>query len=634
MVTGLATPTSDLDVVVLTEWSPEDQFHFDENYYYFKTTTPSNDDPVPMDTESVTFTETQPPVTPTTDSTKVKICGSFDACDKDYKLILDMIASLPDLGDVLALPNARCPIIHFTHKQIKITCDLSINSRLGLYNTKLIKAYLDFDPRVPRLLHIIRAWARTINIKRTHLNNYALTLMLIYAMQRSTPPVLPSLQSPSFWPLNMEWIGKRGFTTATNSNDITVDGWMLQYNNPSSFMPSKNCMTLSQLLYHFFHFYSAVFPYEQQVVAIHISANSSLTIADACSLAARSAPSSLPAKLRSLKSGFFCVQDPIELSHNVTKSMNFSSLKCLKDEMSKAHTLISDMLENEQMEFKVNTVKFNLGIFKLFTACQNNDSTSVMIPKTPSKDCAILFFTLDKICKLLAKVPQFTDLSQSLYTYDKAYSFTLKCVVIQSLVFILENQLSFQCEAVPLGTEPANNDPVDDLSPVFVTNEEMVIINGQLPLMSVEGMNDRKRQRSNDENDSDEVDKNNDFKCNKLEDSICPLAHLLELSSSLKLHSYQCSAYCNTWTKIRQAKRLQARTGMTSSSMDSLSTHSPVLKFDVSCIEPDDVTGHYRKVWASNKDDYLVLISLKASEESMSEQFMTFFAYFKKLILL
>jgi hypothetical protein len=132
MVTGLATPTSDLDVVVLTEWSPEDQFHFDENYYYFKTTTPSNDDPVPMDTESVTFTETQPPVTPTTDSTKVKICGSFDACDKDYKLILDMIASLPDLGDVLALPNARCPIIHFTHKQIKITCDLSINSRYDL----------------------------------------------------------------------------------------------------------------------------------------------------------------------------------------------------------------------------------------------------------------------------------------------------------------------------------------------------------------------------------------------------------------------------------------------------------------------------------------------------------------------
>ena len=78
---------------------------------------------------------------------------------------------------------------------------------------------------------------------RSLLNNYSLTLMLIAALQSTSPAVLPSLQSPAPWPKNMEW-----YLTHSEemSSPLMIDGWNARYCEPGSLKPSENTDTLSE----------------------------------------------------------------------------------------------------------------------------------------------------------------------------------------------------------------------------------------------------------------------------------------------------------------------------------------------------------------------------------------------------
>ena len=108
---------------------------------------------------------------------------------------------------------------------------------LGPFNTRLVKAYCEFDSRVPELITAVKIWTRSKGIQRTLLNSYALSLMVIYSLQRCSPPVLPCLQDPGAWPRNMQWCGE----TVENEVDqqITVP-WNTSFTTPGSLLPSTN----------------------------------------------------------------------------------------------------------------------------------------------------------------------------------------------------------------------------------------------------------------------------------------------------------------------------------------------------------------------------------------------------------
>ena len=74
---------------------------------------------------------------------------------------------------------------------------LSIDNTLAIHNSELLSLYTKFDERVAPLGFAIKCWAKLYGINDASLgsiSSYAYIVMLIYYLQRCSPPVLPFLQ--------------------------------------------------------------------------------------------------------------------------------------------------------------------------------------------------------------------------------------------------------------------------------------------------------------------------------------------------------------------------------------------------------------------------------------------------------
>lgn len=69
-------------------------------------------------------------------------------------------------------------------------------SSLALRNTELIRLFVTSDERVRHLVYVVRHWAKVAGVTgcgASGLTNYALTLIVIFYLQNTEPPVLPSV---------------------------------------------------------------------------------------------------------------------------------------------------------------------------------------------------------------------------------------------------------------------------------------------------------------------------------------------------------------------------------------------------------------------------------------------------------
>jgi len=105
---------------------------------------------------------------------------------------------LPDHGFrvMQALPSARKPLLTCADTETALTeIDVSINNRLPLHNSKLLKAYSELDHRVRPLVLMVKAWSKARGVcgaGQSNLSSYSWTIMSIYFMQLAG--MLPSLQ--------------------------------------------------------------------------------------------------------------------------------------------------------------------------------------------------------------------------------------------------------------------------------------------------------------------------------------------------------------------------------------------------------------------------------------------------------
>lgn len=61
---------------------------------------------------------------------------------------------------VVCVSSAKVPIVKIWDPQLCLACDLNVNNTLALENTRMIKTYVEIDPRVRPLAMIIKHWTR------------------------------------------------------------------------------------------------------------------------------------------------------------------------------------------------------------------------------------------------------------------------------------------------------------------------------------------------------------------------------------------------------------------------------------------------------------------------------------------
>ncbi|XP_034562375.1 poly(A) RNA polymerase, mitochondrial [Notolabrus celidotus] len=154
--------------------------------------------------------------------------------------------------------NARCPLVRFAHQPSGFQCDLTANNRVAMKSTELLYLYGELDPRVRCLVFTVRCWARahgiTSSIPGAWITNFSLTVMVLFFLQKRTPPIIPTLD-------HLRDLAGPADKSVIEGNDCTFvsDFSMIQL--------QSNTETLEKLLSEFFEFY-ATFAFSRMSINI------------------------------------------------------------------------------------------------------------------------------------------------------------------------------------------------------------------------------------------------------------------------------------------------------------------------------------------------------------------------------
>ncbi|KAJ3657972.1 hypothetical protein Zmor_009745 [Zophobas morio] len=227
-----------------------------------------------------------------------------------------------DFSHVLPIPSARTPIVKVHHNFTKLDCDISFRHGLGVENTKFLRFCIDLQPITQPFILLLKKWSDCCKLNE-HITNYGLALMAVFFLQTSGY-LLPVKTVRNYNP----------------TQSLIIDGWdTLNYTvaieRMREFVKPYNA-NIKQLLRDFF-FYFCKFDYANQVV---------------CPLLGTTIPKllfnekpdeNLPIEMKSYIQRIqsengeqfrglspFCIQDPFDLSHNLTKACQHGTITKLK----------------------------------------------------------------------------------------------------------------------------------------------------------------------------------------------------------------------------------------------------------------------------------------------------------------
>nr|XP_012633688.1 speckle targeted PIP5K1A-regulated poly(A) polymerase isoform X1 [Microcebus murinus] len=216
--------------------------------------------------------------------------------------MLELVGSIlrgcvPGVYRVQTVPSARRPVVKFCHRPSGLHGDISLSNRLALHNSRFLSLCSELDGRVRPLVYTVRCWAqgRGLSGSGPLLNNYALTLLVIYFLQTRDPPVLPTVSQLT--------------QKAGEGEQVEVDGWDCSFPRDASRLePSTNVEPLSSLLAQFF---SCVSSWDLRGSLLSLREGQALPVAGVLS--------SNP--WEGLRLGSMNLQDPFDLSHNVAANV-------------------------------------------------------------------------------------------------------------------------------------------------------------------------------------------------------------------------------------------------------------------------------------------------------------------------
>eukprot|EP01134_Creolimax_fragrantissima_P003420 CFRG3420T1 len=249
------------------------------------------------------------------------------SCDLDMCLILpknfvgagsDNAQIMGDVVDILKHAGFRgvgrsvktkCPIVRFIYGPDNWSCDLTFDNRLALKNSELLKDYANSDKRVRPLVYTLKAWRAARSVKIT---SYSLVIMALrFLIDRH---VLTPLESPNSIDVNAE----------------IVNGWNVTHNDVAAPPPDNNTtQSVAELMYDMFTFLSN-YNYAKDVMTINQSSDAKLYYPARMRASTKSTmeisfdmgeETTNRHELKAMSDSSICVQDPFELSHNLTSGL-------------------------------------------------------------------------------------------------------------------------------------------------------------------------------------------------------------------------------------------------------------------------------------------------------------------------
>ncbi|KAF9568317.1 hypothetical protein EC968_002970 [Mortierella alpina] len=227
---------------------------------------------------------------------------------------------------VFCVPRAKVPIVKLWDPELHLSCDMNINTPLGLLNTKMIKTYVAIDPRVRPFAMIIKHWARRRVLNDAAnggtISTYTWICIVINFLQMRSPPILPKLhQIPHTLSEDNQVINGNNTSFCTDLEQLEGFG-----------LPNKE--TLGGLLYAFFRRFAIEFDYDNHVISVR----------EGCYLTKESKGWHLPGKQYKL----FCVEEPFDTSRNLGNSSDMASSKGLKEEFRRALDILYQKVSLDQ----------------------------------------------------------------------------------------------------------------------------------------------------------------------------------------------------------------------------------------------------------------------------------------------
>ncbi|KAF9212151.1 hypothetical protein BGZ59_007167 [Podila verticillata] len=203
---------------------------------------------------------------------------------------------------VFCVAGAKVPIVKLWDPELHLSCDMNINTPLGLMNTRLIKTYVAIDPRVRPFAMIIKHWARKRVLNDAGMEDF-------FVIMRS-PPILPALHDmPHTLSPDNQVINGNNTSFCDDLSKLEGFGY-------------ANKETLGGLLYAFFRRFAIEYDYDHHVISVRHGRY----------LTKESKDWHIPGKHYKL----FCVEEPLDTSRNLGNSSDMASSKGLKQEFGRA----------------------------------------------------------------------------------------------------------------------------------------------------------------------------------------------------------------------------------------------------------------------------------------------------------
>jgi hypothetical protein len=220
-------------------------------------------------------------------------------------------------SEMLSLPKARVPVVKCAWPSTGTKVDVTINNTLACINTKLLADYCAVDPRLAKLVAVVKHWAkkRAVNDPyRGTLSSYCYVLMCIYHLQSRQPPVLPVLQAlpPTVRVTVREW-------TAEFFDDVAaLKGF-----------GDENKQSLAELVWQFFEYWAWKHDYMHGVVSVR------------CGRVVSKDDKDWTRRVGNERH-LLCVEDPFELSHDLGRTVDKQTRDVMRKEFLRAATLMRD----------------------------------------------------------------------------------------------------------------------------------------------------------------------------------------------------------------------------------------------------------------------------------------------------